>query len=75
MMIANILDGLPTKKDIKEGALHTTLIVATNALVAQWKSEIAKFTKAKALKVLVINSQNKLSSNDDKSTIEGFDVV
>jgi hypothetical protein len=46
--------------------------VATNALVEQWRTEIVKHTEKDALKVLVINAENKIQ---DVGYIEKQDVV
>ncbi|KIW01890.1 hypothetical protein, variant [Verruconis gallopava] len=76
-MIANILDGMPSKGE--EGP-KTTLIVATNALVHQWYSEIEKHTKPMRngkhpLKVLIYTHKTSLVSNSATDCLLTFDAV
>lgn len=79
MMLANIINGRPPKND--EGP-KTTLIVATAALVLQWKSEIPKHCHVKkgkgssrSLKVMVYHGKHKLETNDDAEMLLEFDIV
>jgi SNF2 family DNA or RNA helicase len=72
MMIANILDGRPPKKSKGPRA---TLIVATNALVVQWASEIKKHCKDRALSICVYTAKHKMMTNDNEHMMGQFNVV
>lgn len=72
MMLANMINGKPDKKD--KGP-KTTLIVANNALVDQWFAEIPKHCGPKAFSVLQWTAKTKLHTNDNVSIIEKHDVV
>lgn len=74
MMLANIIDGMPKKRN-KETGPRTTLIVATNALVAQWYSEIVKHCKPRLLKVMTYAGRNKIQTSDIIGTLTGNDIV
>ena len=74
MMIANIIDGLPRKKDT-DGP-RTTLIVATKGLITQWFSELQKHVSAKRpLKILKYSKKEEPKTNDRVAHLQSFDVV
>lgn len=76
MMLANIMDG---RHFLGGGDLKTTLIVATPALVDQWKTEIEKHcirgTGEKKLRVLRFIGASKLQMRDDEETSDLVDVM
>lgn len=75
MMIANIVDSLPPRK--KYDGPRTTLIVATNALVLQWQSEIKKHVsqeKKHKLKVMIYR-RSAMLSDDPPGIMMEHDVV
>jgi SNF2 family DNA or RNA helicase len=76
MMIANIVDGMPEKKD--RGPKTTTLIVATTALVIQWLSEIKKHVRqepAYKLKVMIFKKSITEQAGDPVDQMEEADIV
>ncbi|KAL6710401.1 hypothetical protein ACN47E_009347 [Coniothyrium glycines] len=71
MMLANIVNGQPTK-----GAKgpRTTLLVASPALLTQWKSEIEQHTTMN-LRVMRYGGGNRLDSTNAAQIIGSHDIV
>ena len=78
MMLANIVNGKP-----KERAKHrATLIVASPALVTQWRAEIEKHTMDKREHkqyglgtVLEFTARSRINSNNNMDLLEQADIV
>ncbi|XP_014560185.1 hypothetical protein COCVIDRAFT_34661 [Bipolaris victoriae FI3] len=71
MTLANIHDGRPPKGS---GRPRTTLIVASPALLTQWKSEIEKHSSTE-LKIMRYGAGTRDSFNASSEILKGHDIV
>ncbi|CAN9196477.1 unnamed protein product [Alternaria sp. RS040] len=74
MMIANMVNGRPAKND--KGP-KTTLLVASPALLTQWKSEIELHTDASKVKIKIMRygAGTRLDSTNANEILAGHDII
>ncbi|KAI4704056.1 hypothetical protein J4E81_001120 [Alternaria sp. BMP 2799] len=74
MMLANIINGRPPKNDTGP---KTTLLIATPALLTQWKNEIELHTDASKvnLRIMRYGAGTRLDSTNADEILAGHDVV
>ncbi|CAN9108012.1 unnamed protein product [Alternaria alternata] len=74
MMIANMVNGRPTKND--KGP-KTTLLVASPALLTQWKSEIELHTDASKVRIKIMRygAGTRLDSTNANEILAGHDII
>ncbi|KAI8942436.1 hypothetical protein NX059_000506 [Plenodomus lindquistii] len=71
MMLANIVNGQPAKNSRE---LKTTLLVASPALLSQWKNEIELHTD-KDLKIMRYGAGNRIDSTNAFDILRAHDIV
>ncbi|KAI4934304.1 hypothetical protein J4E85_002160 [Alternaria conjuncta] len=74
MMLANIINGRPPKSDTGP---RTTLLIASPALLTQWKNEIELHTDASKvnMKIMRYGAGTRLDSTNAHQILAGHDVV
>jgi hypothetical protein len=71
MMLANIVNGQPRKGS---GTDRTTLLVASPALLGQWKAEIELHTDC-GLRIMKYGSGNRIDSNAAFEVLKHHDII
>lgn len=73
-MIANIMDGKPSKEALKQGIRTTLVVVPSGTLVTQWFNELKRHAKNPG-KVMIYNSATKNGSNCPLENMKASDIM